>query len=557
MNLIGILFKTSWRKTLLAVCASTVGGFSIAGLLALINQTLAQLGSGSAKLAWGFFSLCMLVLGARILSSTLLVRLSQRTLADLRAHLSRQILAAPLRRMEEVGKHRVLAALTEDVTTVADVFSWLPVLCMNLAVIAGCLIYMGWLAWPLLAATLALLALGVASFRFAQSRAFVSLARSRTAGDELQKHFRALTDGAKELKLNRTKRDAFLSRLLLPTLDDMRRHFVSGMNVLLTAESWGSLLFFFLVGLVLFAAPIVGAVDPAVLSGYALVLLYMRGPLEGFVANLPELSRSRIALDRIERLRAELLQEDAVSDIPERPVAAFESLELRGVTHRYHRESEDRSFTLGPIDLILRPGELVFLIGGNGSGKTTFAKLLLGLYAPESGEIRVDGRLVAEQGREAYRQLFSAVFADFFLFDDVLGHDPAADRQAQQYLMRLQLAHKVRIEDGRFSTTALSQGQRKRLALLTAYLEDRPCYVFDEWAADQDPVFKRVFYTELLPDLRARGKAVFVITHDDQYFHLADRCLKLEDGRLADMPVGKFRAQDEAGFQGRNQAGMS
>ena len=537
MNLIGILLKTSWRKTLLAMLASTVSGFSIAGLLALINHTLAQLGSNSAKLAWGFFGLCMLVLSARILSSLLLVRLSQRTLADLRAHLSRQVLTAPLRRLEEVGKHRVLAALTEDVTIVAEVFNWLPILCMNLAVITGCLIYMGWLAWPLLLATLTLLALGIASFRFAQRRAFTSLAQSRNAGDELQKHFRALTDGAKELKLNHIKRDAFLSRLLLPTLDAMRRHFVSGMNVLLTAESWGSLLFFVLVGLVLFVAPIVGAVDATVLSGYALVLLYMRGPLEGLVGNLPELSRSRIALDRIEKLRTELMQEDETSSMPLRPADAFTSLELCGVTHRYHKESEDRSFMLGPIDLSLLPGELVFLIGGNGSGKTTFAKLLLGLYAPESGEVRVNGEPVNEQGFDAYRQLFSAVFADFFLFDDLLGHDTAEDRQAQQYLMRLQLAHKVKIEEGRFSTTALSQGQRKRLALLTAYLEDRPFYVFDEWAADQDPVFKRVFYTELLPDLRARGTTVLVITHDDQYFHLADRCLKLEDGRLTEMEI--------------------
>ncbi len=537
MNLLAILFKTSWRKALLALAASSLGGFAIAGLLALINNTLARLGSGSAQLAWGFFGLCLLVLGARILSSTLLVRLSQSTLANLREQLSRQILAAPMRRMEEVGKHRVLAALTEDVTTVADVFSWLPVLCMNLAVITGCLAYMGWLAWPLLLATLVLLSLGIASFRFAQSRAFVSLKRSRQSGDELQKHFRALTDGAKELKLNQSKRESFMSRLLMPTLDDMRRHYVAGMDVLLTAEGWGSLLFFILVGLVLFVAPVVGAVEPGVLSGYALVLLYMRGPLEGFVANLPELSRSRIALERIEQLRAELWQgQEGQAEAVAAPLR-FSRLELHGVTHRYHRETEDRSFLLGPVDLSLRPGELVFVVGGNGSGKTTFAKLLLGLYAPEGGEIRVDGEPVNDAGREAYRQLFSAVFADFYLFDDVLGHDASADKLAQQYLMRLQLAHKVQLENGRFSTTSLSQGQRKRLALLTAYLEDRPFYVFDEWAADQDPVFKRVFYTELLPDLRARGKSVLVITHDDQYFHLADRCLKLEDGQLTEMAV--------------------
>jgi putative pyoverdin transport system ATP-binding/permease protein len=257
--------------------------------------------------------------------------------------------------------------------------------------------------------------------------------------------------------------------------------------------------------------------------------------LEGLVANLPELSRSRIALGRIQQLQAELHQDADAPDCVTAQPAEFELLELRGVSHRYHRESEDRNFLLGPVDLQLRPGELVFLVGGNGSGKTTFAKLLLGLYAPEAGTIHVNGRQVDERGRDHYRQMFSAVFADFHLFDDLLGHGSEADNLARQYLMRLQLAHKVEIRDGRFSTTALSQGQRKRLALLTAYLEDRPCYVFDEWAADQDPVFKRVFYTELLPDLRARGKAVVVISHDDQYFHLADRCLRLADGRLTEI----------------------
>ncbi|NHZ80285.1 cyclic peptide export ABC transporter [Massilia sp. CCM 8695] len=536
MNLIGILFKTSWRMTLIAIVASTISGFSIAGLLALINNTLARMGGAGSQLAWGFFGVCVLVLGTRVLSSTLLVRLSQTTLAGLREHLSRQILAAPLRRLEEVGKHRVLAALTDDVTIVADVFSWLPVLCMNLAVITGCLVYMGWLAWPLLLATLVLLALGIASFRFAQGRALHALTRSRQSGDELQKHFRALTDGAKELKLNQDKRDAFLARLLLPTLDDMRRHYVAGMSVLLTAESWGSLLFFVLVGLVLFVAPAIGIVDPSVLSGYALVLLYLRGPLEGMVANLPELSRSRIALGRIEALCGELRRDHEDNDGAAKvPPARFDELELRAVSHRYYHEMEERSFLLGPVNLRLQPGEIVYVVGGNGSGKTTFAKLLLGLYSPETGEILVNGVAVGPDGREGYRQLFSAVFSDFYLFDDVLGHDPAADRQAQQYLMRLQLAHKVKIEEGRFSTTALSQGQRKRLALLTAYLEDRPFYVFDEWAADQDPLFKRVFYTELLPDLRQRGKAVLVITHDDQYFHLADRCLRLDEGKLTEM----------------------
>ncbi|MDB6020786.1 MAG: cyclic peptide transporter, partial [Pedosphaera sp.] len=208
-------------------------------------------------------------------------------------------------------------------------------------------------------------------------------------------------------------------------------------------------------------------------------------------------------------------------------------LELINVVHAYHMESEDRDFVLGPINLRFKPGELVFLVGGNGSGKSTLAKIITGLYIPESGEIRLNGRAIDQGNRDEYRQMFSAVFSDFYLFDTLLGlHSPDLDARARAYLAEFHLQRKVKIVDGNLSTTSVSTGQRKRLALLTAYLEDRPFYLFDEWASDQDPQFKAVFYTRLLPELKARGKTVLVITHDDNYFHLADRLIKLDYGQL-------------------------
>jgi putative pyoverdin transport system ATP-binding/permease protein len=183
----------------------------------------------------------------------------------------------------------------------------------------------------------------------------------------------------------------------------------------------------------------------------------------------------------------------------------------------------------------LHPGELVFLIGGNGSGKTTLALLLVGLYVPEQGYIRLNGELITDVNREAYRQQFTAVFAEPYLFESLLGYeDVDIEQRAREVLVQLQLEHKVRIEKGRFSTLDLSQGQRKRMVLLSAYLDNRPFCVFDEWAADQDPIFKKIFYTKLLPDLKRQGKTVIVITHDDRYFGLADYCIKLVDGQLVD-----------------------
>jgi putative ATP-binding cassette transporter len=209
------------------------------------------------------------------------------------------------------------------------------------------------------------------------------------------------------------------------------------------------------------------------------------------------------------------------------------SIELRGVTHTYHRERENSNFILGPVDLIVQPGELLFIIGGNGSGKTTLVKLLTGLYIPEEGEIRLNGQAVNDATREYYRRHFSVVFSDFYLFESLLGLDTRQiDKRARTYLSRLQLDHKVEVKNGVLSTTQLSQGQRKRLALLTAYLEDRPVYIFDEWAADQDPLFKEVFYLQLLPELKAQGKTVIVISHDDKYYQLADRIVKLDYGKV-------------------------
>jgi putative ATP-binding cassette transporter len=265
-----------------------------------------------------------------------------------------------------------------------------------------------------------------------------------------------------------------------------------------------------------------------------------------------------VSLERIERVLAEFEEpHHAAAALPApasggAQAAAFDTLTLRGITHAYFHERDERMFRIGPIDLTFKPGELVFIVGGNGSGKTTLAKVLTGLYEPEGGVIEVDGLPVTRDTRPAYRERFSTVFNDFHLFDTLLGIvDPddtndgaraAADGRANALIAKLALDHKVSVENGTFSTRALSTGQRKRLALVVAYLEDRPFYLFDEWAADQDPSFKAVFYEQLLPELRGRGKTVVVITHDDRYFPLADRVLKLDNGAIVNETHGVPRA---------------
>lgn len=178
---------------------------------------------------------------------------------------------------------------------------------------------------------------------------------------------------------------------------------------------------------------------------------------------------------------------------------------------------------------------MTFIVGGNGSGKSTLAKLITGLYVPQAGSLTLNDERIDHENIEWFRQNTSAIFTDFHLFDDYLGFDrPDLDDEVRRYLRMLKIDDKVTVDDGHLSTVALSQGQRKRLALVTALLEDRPIYLFDEWAADQEPQFRDTFYREILADLAARGKTVIVITHDDRYFDIADRLIKLEVGQVVE-----------------------
>jgi putative ATP-binding cassette transporter len=550
MSLLRFLLRNSWRLVALSMAAGLVSGLASAGLIAVINAAMG--GNQRAGMQGvGFLAGIILAVVTKALSEVLLTRLGQDIIAQLRVHLCEQILHAPFRHVQELGRHRLMAALNEDTDVIAQAYVQIPLICVNGATVVGCLLYLGWLSWPVLAVVVGFMAFGAMSFQAQERRALQSFTQAREINDVLFRHFQSLLEGTKELKLHRARRGAFLDSALRPTVADYKRDFVKGMTVYAVASNWGLFLFYAVIGLALFVLPEWLRLDPSAVAGSALVLLYMMGPFSQIVETLPSVGRADVALKKVEALGLSLASAATEIDIaPSRDGAAvrvvtpaiatdWSRLELAGVTHRYYREREDGEFQLGPIDLSFKPGELVFLVGGNGSGKTTLALLLLGLYAPESGYIRLDGMPVNDANRDVYRQLFAAVFSDFHLFESLLGLERAGlDAQAREYLNRLQLQDKVRITDGVFSTQSLSQGQRKRLALLTAYLEDRPFYVFDEWAADQDPVFRRVFYEELLPDLRGRGKTALVITHDDQYFAVADRCLRMDLGKIADVSDG-------------------
>ncbi len=535
MKLLYTFLRESKGMVTIAVITAFLSGITSTAVLAVVNTGL---NGGLEDVRWGawaFVGLCLAVILTQLISELVLLRLSEGTAFDLLIRMVERILKTPLRKLEQLGPHRLLATLNSDLRAVAQAVTMAPLLCLYGAIIITCFGYMAYLHWKLFLCLLAFFAVTLALYQGAAMRGERHFALSRDDRDTLFGSLRGLTEGTKELKLNAFRRQAFIEHLLKVPAESVRQRNIAGFLSYRIAGIFGRIAFLAILGLLLFVAPRFFAVESTVINGYMLAILYLNMPLTGLLNTLPTLGSARVAMRKIDELGLSLTADDIVGEVlalPE-PKSTLKSVGMAAVTHRYRREGEAGEFVLGPIDLSVHPGEVLFIVGGNGSGKTTLAKLLVGLYQPESGHLLWNGEPVDESGLESYRNHFSMVFSDFYVFDRLLGGVGSdLDARAQRFLELLQLDHKVSVKDGVLSTTALSQGQRKRLALLNAYLEDRSVYVFDEWAADQDPSFKKAFYHELLPELRQQGKAVVVISHDDHYYDVADRIVKLDYGKI-------------------------
>ncbi|MEP6957325.1 MAG: cyclic peptide export ABC transporter [Nitrospirota bacterium] len=523
----------------LMVCAGVISGLLSAGVLALINHVLHHSFDHSLFIMAGFIVLVAGKLLSNLWSQLLLVRFSQDTILDLSLSLCSRIVRAPLRRSEQRGAAHILVTLTDDVSWVTWAIQCFPQLIMNGAVVLGCGFYLAWLSWATFLGVVGVTVLGALGYQWLHTNAFSVINAAREARAELFQHFRSLTDGLKELLMHRARRQEFVNQEVRRAAELYRQTNLEATRRQALAEAWTQLSFYSLIGLIVFLFPSLVTVSSETLTGYVVAVLYMMGPIWGIIGALPTIERGQVALENIERLGVSLDVDD--QEVETLKLAGSETatppiVQWKDVVFSYGEENGvETPFSLGPISMELHPGELVFVIGGNGSGKSTFVKVLTGLYQPCEGKVTLTGTLITDANREWYREHFSVVFSDFHVFKKLLGQSESdAERLALHYLRLLHIDQKVTVRERMFSTLDLSQGQRKRLALVTAYMEDRPIYVFDEWAADQDPQYKEIFYKTLLPDLRERGKLVVVITHDDRYFHLGNQVIKLEDGRVVE-----------------------
>ncbi len=535
MRLIRFLMKHSARMLVLAVVAGLVGGAASTALLVVVNAGLSR-SSAAQSLFFVFLGLAGVAMITRAASALMLAGIGENSMLALRMRVSQQVLTVPLQKLEEAGIPRLLATVTDDILNMLNAVANVPIVCINVAAVATCLVFLAYESWLLFLIVIVLIVV----LLFTAQLPFIAAARhftlSRKEHNILMGHLRALISGIKELKVNRARKKEFVNDLGA-SATRYKTHTLRAMRIAVLGATWAEMLSFLTIGTLVFVVPRFMNVPNATLMNFVLIMLYLMEPIEFLQHQAPQFAKGIVGLKSIEDLGL-TLQSTGAEEEHEGPIAGkpqWNRIRFHDVVFSYQTKEENRRFTLGPLNFTFGPGELIFITGGNGSGKSTLGKLLVGLYKPDAGSIELDGEPVKDEAREDYSQLFSAVFADFFLFEKLLGADKTGlDEKAGIYLHRLQLDHKVQVKDGVFSTVDLSQGERKRLALLAAYLENRSIFLFDEWAADQDRNFKAFFYQELLPELRARGKTVLVISHDERYYGVADRIIKLDDGQITE-----------------------
>ncbi|MRV72001.1 cyclic peptide export ABC transporter [Duganella sp. FT92W] len=553
MSLFELFSRQAPNKVFLSILLGIVSGIAYALLIPLVTsaiggppdmleelhsstRTLLGLEVRQFKFAQLFLFLCLFIMCTKGLSQVMLAHVSLDLTTSIRSSFYQRITDTSVDALEKVGMSRVNTAITTDIARIVDGVRVIPELLVASVTILGLLGFLAYLNASFLKFIIEAMVFGVVVYQSLMRISRRHFEHSRKKMDELQESIRGLIFGAKDLKLNARKSRVFHDDLLLVNEDAVRRSDKKAASVIRLATSFGDMISFLVIGSVTFVLANYVKATREQLVGTVMVLLYLAGPLGVVMNAISMITVSRVSLRKFNAVFDALPPEDINHAVTE--PAPWNDISFNRVAYRHQAADASEGFQIGPVDFTIPKASITFIVGGNGSGKSTLAKLLTLHQLPDTGDIRFGGVRIDKSNIKSYRQAISAIYSDYFLFDRLLIEQHEERRQEiGRYLDELKLASKVSIMDGRFSTTKLSDGQKRRLALLVAFLDDKDIYLFDEWAADQDPAFKDVFYRSVLPDLKARGKTVIVISHDDRYFNVADQILVMESGTLTTCAV--------------------
>ena len=461
----------------------------------------------------------------------LMAKISASLVYQLRMGLSTKVLGTDIAKLEKNGEHRIYNALTTDINNISVAMAETPSLIFYCILVLSCLGYLAWLSPGYMGVIGVVLLPVLVLLHFLSSKGTQKSLETRKVQDDVFFGVRGLVEGAKTLSLNKNRRDYYLQQVVekdagrLKTLDFQTR-VIWGLN-----HSVGSMLLFVFIGGVAFWSVKLGEADQV--GMFIVVMTYCIGPIDYILNTIQLLARGRASLSRLHTL--DLAGRQGLTSVDKVSFSQWQTIQLVALEFVYPPQDDgEKPFSIGPVDLTINRGEIIFLAGGNGSGKTTLVKSLTHLYAPTKGAILVDQKKVQGHEIEAYRELFTMTLSDQYLFEHVIDNKgvPVPDKVIMQWVERMGLSGKVEVINSAFSTTRLSMGQRKRLAFILNVFDDKDIIIFDEWAADQDPHFRAMFYQKLLPELKAAGKTVFAITHDDKYFDCCDVLMFFEQGQF-------------------------
>ncbi|WP_417831826.1 cyclic peptide export ABC transporter [Terasakiella sp.] len=535
MNLFAFLTKEMRKSPVPLLVMATLGGLINAILLSAFSN-ISSAGKDGPDLHAILLILTTMALYYYTKKYTLLTSMTtmEEMINSIRKRVITKLRRADLVAFEQVERANIYSLLTQEVSTLSQSVNALVNAFQSSVIVFFCMIYVGLNSLPALFIMLVAFVLGAVTYMTIRKDTDALLHRLMREDAAFFRTLGHILNGFKEIKLHARKNKAVfrtyssvVRRLKLLNLQAGK--LFSGHMV------YTQTYFYLLIGVIVFILPGYADLQKETAMSVTIATLFMVAPLLMCLSAFPELSRANMAISNLYRMETELegMMREKNANQVQIDYSTFEKIEFQNLLFRFPQTPyEEKPFQIGEIDLSLYRGETLFIVGGNGSGKTTLLKVLTGLYKRSAGKILVDGRLIGTNRISSYRQLFSGVFADYHLFDRLYGIDAIDDEQVNALIDQMELSEKTSCIDGRFSAVKLSQGQRKRLGLIVTLLEDKPIFIFDEWAADQDPHFKDYFYKTLLPQLKAQGKTLIIISHDDRYFDCADRVVKMDFGKI-------------------------
>lgn len=515
---------------------SALGGISTASILASINAGMQ--GNGSLWAAILFLIALFLFIKTQYYVTITTTAEIESIIHKLRLRLMEHVRRSELLDVEDIGRARIVAAITSDTAVLTQASNLLAFTMQGAVLVFFVAIYVAFLSLAAIAITIIVVV--TAGFIFHSKNKRLAAEKQQAAAWERRLFDRLIDflDGFKEVRLNAAR-----SADLYSDASEVSRT-AANIKIKSQAETFKLIVtsqvsMYLVLGAVVFVAPQFSeTLGGASLSKTTTALMFVVGACFGLVQSIPVLMTANAAADRIQQLEAALRA--AARPLSERPMPKrFEKIEMQNIVFRYVDKFSDTTFQIGPLDFTLHSGEMVFITGGNGSGKSTFLRVLAGLYPPDSGEVLLDGVRVNDETRDSYRALMSAIFFDYHLFQRLYGIPEPQPGEIDRLLAKFRLDDKVAITNGEFSTLDFSTGQRRRMALIVSMLEKRPILLLDEWTAEQDPEYRRKFYDEILPELLQAGETIVVITHDQRYLDELDlpaRRLHMDEGRFVDRP---------------------